>query len=83
LRVFFSTYYEEAAQSAIKALENLCSCRPRVSRSKVISELYYVELPLDSVASGNNVDAAVEKVSRIVKGAHESIFGVKVYAVVI
>jgi Fe-S oxidoreductase len=81
VRVFFNTFYEDVAKSIIKDLGRLGEVK--FTNSKVVPELYYVEI---SVGQGNNEDVeAVASEARKVLEKHAAdgkAFGFKVYTVV-
>ncbi len=77
VRVFFNTFYEDAAKKAIEELKSYGIVK--VSRSKLVPELYFVEL----VPSQDYIDKLEELASTIENTLKrdDRIFGVKAYAV--
>ena len=78
VRLFFNTYYEDAANRVIRELERLAAS-VKVERSRIVPELYYVELkPRD--ASDEELERLVKAVEGLLR-SDDRVFGVKVYAV--
>ena len=76
VRVFFSTFYPEVGDSLIEALAGEFGReRIRYTRSRVVRELYYVEILSDNPARD------MESVKRILSKVDDRVYGVKVYAV--
>ena len=78
VRLFFNTYYEDAANNIIKELERLAAS-VKVTRSRIVPELYYVELRPRELD-----DEGLERLVKAVEGllrSDDRVFGVKVYAV--
>jgi len=71
-RLFFNTFYPDAAEAVLAELRRLCS-EVVVSRSRVVDTLYYVEL------KGFDDPSRVVEVVRRVGG--DKVFGVKAYVV--
>jgi|GEM_PF-4890801 len=79
VRAFFSTYYEEDAKALIEKLSKL-EGELRSSRSRVVPELYYVEIIVDGPSKleevAENTRFLLEEASR---GGR--VYGIKVYTV--
>ena len=77
--MFFSTYYEDEARRVIDGLRSL-SDSVEVKRSRVVKELYYVELRLGSDAGRDEAMRLAEQARSILADA-ATVYGVKVYVV--
>ena len=76
VRVFFSTFYPEVADRLVETFVNEFGReRVRYTRSRVVKELYYVEIFSDEPLR----DA--EYVKRVLDKADDRLYGVKVYTV--
>ncbi len=77
VRLIFNTYYENDARNILDALQR-SGIKFSVSRSKVVNELYYVDID----AGNQDLESVLEKVRSVVeKNRGQTIFGVKIYAV--
>jgi hypothetical protein len=77
VRVFFNTYYEESASKIINALKSL-GYGVRVQRSRVVPELYYIDID----AGSEDLEKVRQTVEDTLKReADDTVFGVKVYAI--
>ncbi|NOZ89047.1 MAG: hypothetical protein GXO15_03890 [Crenarchaeota archaeon] len=82
IRLFFNTYYEEDAKRVIEALEREAApSKVRVTRSRVVPELYYVEIPLAGVESREEAARLAEKLAATARAVSDTVFGVKAYVV--
>ncbi len=82
IRLFFNTYYEEDARRVVEALQREAAPNEvRVTRSKVVPELYYVEVPLRNVESREEAAQLAERLTAAVRAASDTVFGVKAYVV--
>ncbi len=78
VRLFFNTFYEEAAKRIVEGLEREYP-GVRVQRSRVLPEFYYAELP---VPQGDSVEEAARRVEELVRRlGGDRVFGVKAYGV--
>ncbi len=78
VRLYFNTYYEDTAKRIIEALRNALPLKVNVERSKVVPELYYVDIE----AGEENLEELRERVEKLVReAADDTVFGVKVYVV--
>jgi hypothetical protein len=76
VRVFFNTFYEDVVDSILRRVEAVGKLI-RVSRSKIVPELYFIELePLDSI----DAREAARKIEEELR-SNDRIFGVKAYVV--
>ncbi|ABM81129.1 hypothetical protein [Hyperthermus butylicus] len=76
IRVFFNTYYEESAEKILSALKSL-GYDLRVERSRVVPELYYVDVRVE-----DNLEEAKKTVEEVIRrAADDTVFGIKVYVV--
>ena len=84
LRVFFNTYYEDSAREALERLRRLLSQagagEPRVARSQVVRELYYVEAEIGKLNSREEAEGLARKVASEL-GSIDTVFGVKAYII--
>jgi hypothetical protein len=77
VRLFFNTYYEDRAERIIEALKGL-GFEMYVKRSKVVPELYYVDINVGDA----NLDEVKEEVENILrKEADDTVFGIKIYVI--
>ncbi len=76
VRAFFNTYYDDLASSIIEAVKREAEV-VKVSRSKLVPELYFLEL---KPKAGESLDELAEKIEKLLK-SDDRVFGVKVYVV--
>jgi len=77
VRLFFNTYYDDAAQILVEILESR-GYKFKVIKSRVVPELYYIDI---TVENGKPEEIA-ESVKEILKNIQDDrIYGIKVYAV--
>ncbi len=77
VRAFFNTFYHDVAASIVDCISKLETVQEvKVNRSKVVPELYYVE-----VTPKETSPKVVEEVERCIKEfGKDLVFGIKVYA---
>ncbi len=78
VRLFFNTFYEDAAKAILERLERSYG-RVRVVRSQVLPEFYYVEIQVGENEDPARVRTEVENLVAQVGG--DRVFGVKAYDV--
>jgi len=78
VRLFFSTYDEDIAERIIRELRGLGG-DVRVARSRVVPELYYVEITTSDNELMRFEDAASNVLEKYSGDGH--VYGVKVYSV--
>ena len=76
IRVFFNTFYEDAASKAIETLRSFGMVRS-VVRSSIVPELYYVELDPHDKSNLRELASKIEEALR----KDDRVFGVKAYPV--
>ena len=74
IRIFFNTYYDDVASEVLRRLSSYG--RLNYTRSKIVPELYYVEL---SGVEGD-LEEKVKEIEGLLKN-YDTVFGVKVYKV--
>lgn len=80
VRGFFSTYYEDTANTLINTIRGMAKGDVRVVRSSVVPELYYVEIRLGDNVSKEDAEELAERLRRLLTGT-DTVYGVKVYTV--
>lgn len=77
IRLIFNTYYEDDAQKILSALRRN-GIKFSVTRSKVVNELYYIDID----ARNHDLETLLGKIREIIeKNRTSTIFGIKIYAI--
>ncbi|BEP17536.1 hypothetical protein PYJP_08880 [Pyrofollis japonicus] len=78
VRIVFNTYYEKDAEKIINILKDNGFNITKITRSRVVPELYFIEISADN----NNLIEMENSIKELIaKNKTDTIFGLKVYSI--